>query len=32
LALVDNERLADLPLRAEIDRLTAGSRDKPSAS
>ena len=29
MALVDYERLEDLPLRAEIDRLTAGWRDKP---
>ena len=29
MALVDYDRLEKLPLRAEIDRLTAGYRDKP---
>jgi pyruvate,water dikinase len=29
MALVDYDRLEDRPLRAEIDRLTAGYRDKP---
>jgi len=29
MALVEYDRLVDLPLRAEIDRLTAGYRDKP---